>query len=195
MVFVVVASPVFFSSRRTASPGHRGGGERAADVVSVIVADAGGGAIRGSRGVSPEYRREGPCRDFVKAGAYKGLTPADVVAASDITFCCVSNSHAAKEMVFGNCGVLQEIKDNKGYVEMTSIDPDTSQDISEAIMLRGGRYLEAPVSGSKKPAEDGTLIILAAGDRSLFNDCATCFEAIGRHAFYLGKGMFQQSFA
>lgn len=132
-------------------------------------------------------RTPSKCRDFVKAGAFKGLTPADVVAASDITFCCVSNSHAAKEMVFGNCGVLHEIKDNKGYVEMTSIDPDTSQDISEAIMLRGGRYLEAPVSGSKKPAEDGTLIILAAGDRSLFNDCASCFEAIGRHAFYLGE--------
>ncbi|XP_037284795.2 nucleosome-destabilizing factor isoform X2 [Rhipicephalus microplus] len=132
-------------------------------------------------------RTPSKCRDFVKAGAVKGLTPADVVAASDITFCCVSNSHAAKEMVFGNCGVLHEIKDNKGYVEMTSIDPDTSQDISEAIMLRGGRYLEAPVSGSKKPAEDGTLIILAAGDRSLFNDCASCFEAIGRHAFYLGE--------
>ncbi|XP_077518729.1 nucleosome-destabilizing factor isoform X2 [Amblyomma americanum] len=132
-------------------------------------------------------RTPSKCRDFVKAGAVKGLTPADVVAASDITFSCVSNSVAAKEMVFGNCGVLQEIRDNKGYVEMTSIDPDTSQDISEAIMLRGGRYLEAPVSGSKKPAEDGTLIILGAGDRSLFNDCASCFEAIGRHAFYLGE--------
>uniref|UniRef100_A0A023FTC7 Cytokine-like nuclear factor N-PAC n=1 Tax=Amblyomma parvum TaxID=251391 RepID=A0A023FTC7_AMBPA len=132
-------------------------------------------------------RTPSKCRDFVKAGAVKGLTPADVVAASDITFSCVSNSVAAKEMVFGNCGVLQEIRDNKGYVEMTSIDPDTSQDISEAILLRGGRYLEAPVSGSKKPAEDGTLIILAAGDRSLFNDCASCFEAIGRHAFYLGE--------
>ncbi|KAM7283585.1 putative oxidoreductase GLYR1 homolog isoform X1 [Ixodes scapularis] len=131
-------------------------------------------------------RTPSKCRDFVKAGATKGLTPADVVAASDVTFCCVSNSHAAKEMVFGNCGVLQEIRNNKGYVEMTSIDPDTSQDISEAILLRGGRYLEAPVSGSKKPAEDGTLIILAAGERSLFNDCASCFEAIGRHAFYLG---------
>ncbi|KAH7968251.1 hypothetical protein HPB52_007184 [Rhipicephalus sanguineus] len=139
------------------------------------------------RAVSNWILSKEACRDFVKAGAYKGLTPADVVAASDITFCCVSNSHAAKEMVFGNCGVLHEIKDNKGYVEMTSIDPDTSQDISEAIMLRGGRYLEAPVSGSKKPAEDGTLIILAAGDRSLFNDCASCFEAIGRHAFYLGE--------
>ncbi|XP_064481986.1 cytokine-like nuclear factor N-PAC isoform X2 [Ornithodoros turicata] len=132
-------------------------------------------------------RTPSKCRDFVKAGATKGLTPADVVAASDVTFCCVANPHAAKEMVFGNCGVLQEIRDNKGYVEMTSIDPDTSQDISEAILLRGGRYLEAPVCGSKKPAEDGTLIILAAGERSLFNDCASCFEAIGRHAFYLGE--------
>ncbi|CAN8032670.1 unnamed protein product [Ixodes persulcatus] len=140
-------------------------------------------------------RTPSKCRDFVKAGATKGLTPADVVAASDVTFCCVSNSHAAKEMVFGNCGVLQEIRNNKGYVEMTSIDPDTSQDISEAILLRGGRYLEAPVSGSKKPAEDGTLIILAAGERSLFNDCASCFEAIGRHAFYLGFSSTPKSMA
>ncbi|XP_023222216.1 putative oxidoreductase GLYR1 homolog [Centruroides sculpturatus] len=132
------------------------------------------------------YRLE-VCRDFVKAGAVKGQTPADVVAAADITFCCVSDPQAAKEMVFGNCGVLQEIRTKKGYVEMTSIDPETSQDIAEAILTRGGRYLEASLSGSKVPAEEGALIILAAGERSLFNDCATCFQAMGKHAFYLGE--------
>ncbi|XP_067132685.1 cytokine-like nuclear factor N-PAC isoform X2 [Centruroides vittatus] len=132
-------------------------------------------------------RTPSKCRDFVKAGAVKGQTPADVVAAADITFCCVSDPQAAKEMVFGNCGVLQEIRTKKGYVEMTSIDPETSQDIAEAILTRGGRYLEASLSGSKVPAEEGALIILAAGERSLFNDCATCFQAMGKHAFYLGE--------
>jgi len=34
-------------------------------------------------------------------------------------------------MVFGNCGVLTEIKNSKGFVEMTGIDPETSQDICE----------------------------------------------------------------
>lgn len=34
-------------------------------------------------------------------------------------------------MVFGNCGVLPEINNTKAYVEMTGIDPETSQDICE----------------------------------------------------------------
>lgn len=50
-------------------------------------------------------------------------------------------------MVFGNCGVLASntLSDGKGYVEMTSIDSETSQDIYEAVITRGGRYLEAQV--------------------------------------------------
>lgn len=35
-------------------------------------------------------------------------------------------------------------------------------------------------------AEEGTLIILAAGERSLFDECQTCFEAMGKNSFYLG---------
>lgn len=35
----------------------------------------------------------------------------------------------------------------------------------QAITSKGGSFLEAPVSGSKKPAEDGQLVILAAGDK------------------------------
>ena len=43
----------------------------------------------------------------------------------------------------------------------------------QAIVEKGGRFLEAPVSGSKKPAEDGTLIILAAGDEVMLKGCFT----------------------
>lgn len=53
-------------------------------------------------------------------------------------------------------------------------------------MGKGGRYLEAQVQGSKTQAEEGTLVILAAGDRSLFDDCQSCFEAMGKNSFYLG---------
>ena len=105
------------------------------------------------------------CKEFVKAGAKEALTPGDVIAESDITFSCVSDPQAAKDMVFGNCGVLSEITTVKGYVEMTGIDADTSQDIAEAINLKGGRYIEAQVQGSKDEANDGTLVVLAAGDR------------------------------
>ena len=52
-------------------------------------------------------------RDFVEAGAKEALTPSDVIAESDITFSCVSDPQAAKDLVFGNCGVLQEINTTK----------------------------------------------------------------------------------
>ncbi|XP_052130777.1 cytokine-like nuclear factor N-PAC [Frankliniella occidentalis] len=126
------------------------------------------------------------CDEFVKVGAAHGLTPSDVIQAADITFSCVANPQAAKDMVFGNCGVLLEMGQSKGYVEMTNIDAETSKDISEAIMTKGGRYLEAQVQGSKLQAEDGTLVVLAAGDRSLFDDCQSCFEAMGKNSFFLG---------
>ncbi|KAL6437785.1 hypothetical protein ACFW04_004263 [Cataglyphis niger] len=92
-----------------------------------------------------------------------------------------------EKMVFGNCGVLTEISPEKGYVEMTGIDAETSQDIAEAINGKGGRYLEAQVQGSKTQAQEGTLVILAAGDRSLFDECQSCFEAMGKNSFYLGE--------
>jgi 3-hydroxyisobutyrate dehydrogenase len=50
------------------------------------------------------------------------------------------------QMVFGNCGVISTSLVGKGYVEMTGIDPETSQDIADAIISKGGRYLEAQVS-------------------------------------------------
>ena len=75
---------------------------------------------------------------------------------------------------------------------MTGMDSDTSQDIAEAISLKGGRYLEAQIQvlsivihdslidsqsqGSKTQAQDGTLVVLVAGDRSLFDDCQSCFQ-------------------
>lgn len=126
------------------------------------------------------------CDDFVKAGAEQGLTPSDVVQAADITFSCVADPQAAKHLIFGNCGVLSETTSSKGYVEMTGIDPETSKDISEAIMSKGGRYLEAQMQGSKTQAEEGKLVILAAGDRSLFEDCQSCFIAMGVNSFYMG---------
>lgn len=127
------------------------------------------------------------CKDFVKAGAKEAITPGDVIAESDITFSCVADPQVAKDMVFGNCGVLTEINTTKGYVEMTGIDADTSQDIAEAISLKGGRYLEAQVQGSKEQSSEGSLVLLVAGDKSLFDDCQSCFQAMGKNSFYLGE--------
>lgn len=126
------------------------------------------------------------CRKFQEAGAEIADTPSELVEMTDVTFSCVADPQVAKELVFGNCGVMSANLVGKGYVEMTGIDPETSQDIAEQIISKGGRYLEAQIQGSKNQAEEGTVIILAAGERLLFEECQTCFEAISRNSFYLG---------
>lgn len=59
----------------------------------------------------------------------------------------------------------------------------------QAITARGGVFLESPVVGSRVPALEGQLIILAAGERKLYDECYSCFEAIGKKSLYLGKAL------
>ncbi|KAJ6649852.1 putative oxidoreductase GLYR1 like [Pseudolycoriella hygida] len=127
-------------------------------------------------------------RKLEELGAQVAMTPCDVAEQVDIIFSCVSDPLASKELVFGNCGIISSNQhfDGKGYVEMSGLDGDTSQDIADAIVSKGGRYLEAPFQGSRIEAEEGTLIILAAGDRTLFDDCQSCFKAMGKNSFFLG---------
>ncbi|WVZ16419.1 hypothetical protein V8G54_009401 [Vigna mungo] len=104
------------------------------------------------------------CEELVQHGASVGETPATVVKKCKYTIAMLSDPSAALSVVFDKDGVLDHIN-GKGYVDMSTVDADTSSKISEAIKAKGGYFLEAPVSGSKKPAEDGQLVILAAGDK------------------------------
>ena len=125
------------------------------------------------------------CAPLVEAGAKQADTPAAVVAASDITFAMVAGPEASRELFFMENGVQVAIEEGKGYVDSTTVDPGTSLELHQAISERGGRFLEAPVSGSRKPAKDGNLIFLCAGHSSLYQECLQPFEVMGRKSFFL----------
>uniref|UniRef100_A0A804NSA7 Glyoxylate/succinic semialdehyde reductase 1 n=1 Tax=Zea mays TaxID=4577 RepID=A0A804NSA7_MAIZE len=108
------------------------------------------------------------CQELAALGATVGETPASVVSKCRYTIAMLSDPSAALSVVFDKDGVLEQIGSGKGYVDMSTVDAATSTKISEAVKQKGGAFLEAPVSGSKKPAEDGQLVILAAGDKSFF---------------------------
>ncbi|KAJ1098350.1 hypothetical protein NDU88_003464, partial [Pleurodeles waltl] len=126
------------------------------------------------------------CDLFIQEGARLGRTPAEVVSMCDITFSCVADPKAAKDLVLGPSGVLQGIRPGKCYVDMSTVDPDTVIEVSRVIVSRGGRFLEAPVSGNQQLSNDGMLVILAAGDRGVYEDCSSCFQAMGKASFFLG---------
>ncbi|KTF79487.1 hypothetical protein cypCar_00005899 [Cyprinus carpio] len=125
------------------------------------------------------------CDLFIQEGARLGRTPAEVVSMCDITFSCVSDPKAARDLVLGPSGVLQGIRPGKCYVEMSTVDPETTIELAQVITSRGGRFLEAPVSGSQQLSNDGMLVIVAAGDRSVYEDCSSCFQAMGKTSFFI----------
>lgn len=124
---------------------------------------------------------------LVEAGATALESPREVVAACPVTFACVSDPAASAALCFGPGGVFGGIPEGHGYIDMSTIDEATSKRIGAGVSERGGRYLEAPVSGSKGPAETGNLIILAAGDKGLYDEVLPAFDVMGKMSLHLGE--------
>lgn len=127
------------------------------------------------------------CRELTALGARQAASPAEVARSCPVTFAMLADPAAALGVCFGPEGVLEGIGEGRGYVDMSTVDGETSRRIAHAVTERGGRFLEAPVSGSRKPAEEGTLVILAAGDRSLFEEATPALEKMGKKIVHLGE--------
>ncbi|HJV35523.1 NAD(P)-dependent oxidoreductase [Geomonas sp.] len=132
-------------------------------------------------------RSQDKCCELAALGATVAATPAEVTASCQITIAMLADPAAAHAVCFGAQGALEGIGEGRGYVDMSTVDAVTAKEIGKAITAKGGAFLEAPVSGSKKPAEDGTLIILAAGDRPLYDKTLPLFEKMGKKILFLGE--------
>ncbi|MFT5699645.1 MAG: glyoxylate/succinic semialdehyde reductase [Desulforhopalus sp.] len=136
-------------------------------------------------------RTKEKCMPLVEQGAFLGNSPGEVATQCDITFAMISDPAAATSLFFDEGGVLEGIAPGRAYIDVSTVDPATSMRIAEAVKAKGGRFLEAPVSGSKKPAEDGTLVFLCSGDESLYHDAEKALQTMGKKSFYfkeVGQG-------
>jgi len=143
--------------------------------------------IKAGYSVTVWNRSPEKCAPVVKAGAAQATTAAEVVKSCDITFAMLSDPAAAEAVAFGPQGVIEAMCEGKGYVDISTVDPACAVKIAEAIRAKGGSYLEAPVSGSKKPAEDGALIFLCGGDKKLYEQCIDAFQVMGKKHLFLGE--------
>mmetsp|Transcript_23685 Transcript_23685/g.68476 ORF Transcript_23685/g.68476 Transcript_23685/m.68476 type:complete len:290 (+) Transcript_23685:82-951(+) len=126
------------------------------------------------------------CEPLKAKGAKVASTPKEVIETCDIVFACTSDPASARAVVFGDNGVLAGISAGRKFVDMSTVDEATSVEIGKAVRAKGGLYLEAPVSGSKGPALNGQLVILAAGDQALKDEAQPCFDIMGKRTFFLG---------
>ncbi|KAL8537755.1 hypothetical protein ACS0TY_012772 [Phlomoides rotata] len=142
--------------------------------------------IKAGCDVSVWNRTKSKCDPLISLGAKYKSSPEEVAASCDVTFAMLADPGSALDVACGKHGVASGMSPGKGYVDISTVDVDTSKLISSHIKTTGALFLEAPVSGSKKPAEDGQLIFLTAGDKALYETAAPLLDIMGKSRFYLG---------
>ncbi|KAL0380538.1 UNVERIFIED_CONTAM: Glyoxylate/succinic semialdehyde reductase 2, chloroplastic [Sesamum angustifolium] len=142
------------------------------------------GLSNGSK--SHKSRDQKQCDPLISLGAKYKSSPEEVAASCDVTFAMLADPESAVDVACGKHGAAGGMSPRKGYVDISTVDGETSKLISAHIKSTGALFLEAPVSGSKKPAEDGQLIFLTAGDKSLYETAAPLLDIMGKSRFYLG---------
>ncbi len=102
---------------------------------------------------------------LVEAGAKPARHPHDLAATAGIIFICVTDAAAVEELVFGANGLAEAAGRGKLVVDFSSIHPDATRAIAARLRQANGMgWIDAPVSGGSKGAEEGTLAVMAGGE-------------------------------
>ncbi len=119
-------------------------------------------------------------------GAGIAPSPRMLAIESDVIMSCLSNDDAVRAIYGGDNGVMLSAKASTIVVEMSTVSPETSRELSRIGKARGIEVLDVAISGGPPQAENGTLTLLGGGSESAFDDCAPIFAALARQHFRLG---------
>jgi len=97
-------------------------------------------------------------------------TAQEVVQSCGITYSMLSTPEASKAVFESDTGVLGGVSAGKSIVDCATLAEADMVRMNTQVVEKGGRFLEAPVSGSKGPAAMGQLVFLCAGSEDLFNE-------------------------
>jgi 3-hydroxyisobutyrate dehydrogenase-like beta-hydroxyacid dehydrogenase len=128
--------------------------------------------------------REKAERFAAEHGARAGATPADAAEGADAFVSIVPDAPQVEEVLFGDDGAAAALPDGALVVDMSTIAPTASRAIAERLAPRP--YVEAPVSGSKPKAEDGTLTIMAGAAPEHFAKARPLFDVMGERIVHVG---------
>jgi 2-hydroxy-3-oxopropionate reductase len=124
--------------------------------------------------------------DLVKDGAKAGKSSGDVASQCEVIITMLPNSPDVKKVVLGINGVIDGIKPGSILIDMSSIAPLTSKEVSKKLLHKGAIMLDAPVSGGEPKAVAGTLAIMVGGPQETFNKVKDILGAMGASVTLVG---------
>lgn len=119
-------------------------------------------------------------------GARASATPKEVAEHSEIIFTMLPNSQHVKEVILGENGILKGAAQGSVIIDMSSISPVVSKELSVKALEAGLSMLDAPVSGGEPKAIDGTLAIMVGGSENVFESVQDVLHVLGKDVTLVG---------
>jgi 3-hydroxyisobutyrate dehydrogenase len=119
-------------------------------------------------------------------GARVASTPADAVRDAEIVLTMLADAPAVEATVIESGG-FEAMPQGALWIQSSTIGVAATERLAELAGERGITFVDAPVLGTKKPAEDGQLFMLASGPAEARGRCEPVFDAISRGHVWLGE--------
>jgi 2-hydroxy-3-oxopropionate reductase len=125
-------------------------------------------------------RSQGPIDALSAAGARAVKTPAEVAKAADVVITMVPDTPDVEKVLRGKDGVLDGLKRGAIVIDMSTISPEITRQLAEAVAAKGGSMLDCPVSGGEVGAKNATLTIMVGGDEKTFERAKPILSCMGK---------------
>lgn len=125
--------------------------------------------------------------ELVKLGAKTATNPSLLIEEVELIFIMVSDDQAVAEIFNGDNGLLKSTTTNKIIVNMSTVSPSISREMALLGKQNGHHYLDAPVSGSVKQAEEGQLVIMVGGDQAIYQKVEAILSHLGKMSSLVGN--------
>jgi 2-hydroxy-3-oxopropionate reductase len=112
--------------------------------------------------------------------------PREVAESSEIIVTMLPDSPDVRNVVAGEDGVLEGIREGVLVVDMSTISPVVTEELAARVRERGASMLDAPVSGGDVGAIEGTLSIMVGGSEEDFERARPLFEVMGNTVTHVG---------
>ena len=115
------------------------------------------------------------------------LTPSDLILQSSMIVIMVSDDTAIRDVFKGPAGLLSAGVSDRIIINMSTVSPEISREMAGLCLERGNRYLDAPVSGSVKQAETGTLVVMVGGEEAAFEQAKPVLDILSKLTLRVGS--------
>jgi 3-hydroxyisobutyrate dehydrogenase-like beta-hydroxyacid dehydrogenase len=120
-------------------------------------------------------------------GAAVAPTPAAAAQGAEVVWLCVSDTDAVEEVVFGKDGVETVLAENTIIADSSTISPTATLKFAERVKTKRVAWVDAPMTGSKIGARDGTLVFIVGGEDEPIERLKPLFAAMGKKIFRMGE--------